>query len=154
MASTSADGARSTGTSSPRQRGSASSSGGRRQHEEVQRITTAPVGQRQHQQQRIGRYMVSMGIRTACFVLALVVASFSIWAMWVCLVLAIVLPYFAVLAANAGRETVRATTTQVTPVAQPALAAPTSEEPLVGEVREPGAPSQARQDGEPWRGAA
>ena len=84
----------------------------------MQRITTAPVGQRQHQHQQIGRYLISMGIRTACFVLAIFVPS--PWR-WVLVALAVVLPYIAVLVANAGRETPRPTTTQVTAPPQPAL---------------------------------
>ncbi|WP_298991090.1 DUF3099 domain-containing protein [uncultured Pseudokineococcus sp.] len=105
----------------------------------VQRITTAPVGQRQHQQQQIGRYLWSMGIRTACFVVAIVLAQAGYMAlMWVFVTLAVVLPYIAVLVANAGRETVGPTTTQVTPPARPSITAapprPAAEPPLVGEV--------------------
>ncbi|MEJ5946025.1 DUF3099 domain-containing protein [Pseudokineococcus basanitobsidens] len=111
---------------------------GRRRPEEVQRITTAPVGQRQHQQQQIGRYLVSMGIRTACFVLFVVtyVSVGSAWS-WGFLAAAVVLPYIAVLAANAGRETVSPTTTGVTPAAARSLGAPRPQEPVVGEVYRP-----------------
>ncbi|GAA2020686.1 DUF3099 domain-containing protein [Pseudokineococcus marinus] len=105
----------------------------------MQRITTAPVGQRQHQHQQIGRYLWSMGVRTACFVVAIVLAQAGYMAlMWLFVALAVVLPYIAVLVANAGRETVGPTTTQVTPPAQPSITAapprPASEPPLVGEV--------------------
>ncbi|MEJ5867839.1 DUF3099 domain-containing protein [Pseudokineococcus sp. 5B2Z-1] len=105
----------------------------------VQRITTAPVGQRQHQHQQIGRYLWSMGVRTACFVVAIVLAQAGYMAlMWLFVALAVVLPYIAVLVANAGRETVGPTTTQVTPPARPSLTAapprPQPEPPLVGEV--------------------
>jgi hypothetical protein len=51
------------------------------------------------------RYLVSMGIRTACFVLALFLAGHAPW--WVVAILlvgALVLPYISVVIANGGRE--------------------------------------------------
>ena len=62
------------------------------------RITTAP---RSHQADiaiRQRRYLISMGIRTVCFLLAVV--SIGHWFMWV--FIAGVLPYVAVILANAG----------------------------------------------------
>jgi len=50
---------------------------------------------------RTVRYLISMGIRTACFLLLWVVPG--PWK-WVCVAGAVVLPLFAVLLANAGRE--------------------------------------------------
>ncbi len=47
------------------------------------------------------RYLVSMGVRTACFLLAVVVHGPL---RWVFVLAAIVLPYIAVVFANAGRE--------------------------------------------------
>jgi len=47
------------------------------------------------------RYLVSMGVRTACFLLAVVVHGPL---RWVFVLAAIVLPYLAVVFANAGRE--------------------------------------------------
>ena len=48
------------------------------------------------------RYFISMMIRTACFILTVVLPSpFR----WVALAGAVGLPYFAVVIANAGRET-------------------------------------------------
>jgi Flp pilus assembly protein TadB len=46
------------------------------------------------------RYLISMGIRTLCVVLAVVFMGH--WIMWVFAVGAIFLPYIAVVAANAG----------------------------------------------------
>src|SRR3954464_15450644 len=46
------------------------------------------------------RYLISMGIRTACFVAA--VFSIGHWYLWVFLVASLVLPYIAVVMANAG----------------------------------------------------
>ncbi|MHB1062997.1 MAG: DUF3099 domain-containing protein [Georgenia sp.] len=50
---------------------------------------------------RTVRYLVSMGIRTACLLLLFVVPY--PW-LWLCVVGAAVLPLLAVLVANAGRE--------------------------------------------------
>ncbi|WP_299036472.1 DUF3099 domain-containing protein [uncultured Pseudokineococcus sp.] len=133
----------------------------RRDDASVQRITTAPVGQRVHQQQQIGRYLLSMGVRTGCFVLAVLVAvsggSALMWLTWVLVGLAVVLPYVAVLVANAGRETVKPTSTQVTAPLQPALtSAPArpAEEPLVGHVAEGPRPGEGAQDvGATWSDA-
>lgn len=48
------------------------------------------------------RYLVSMSIRTICFVLAIVVSG---WLRWTFFAAALVLPYISVVLANAGRET-------------------------------------------------
>ena len=50
---------------------------------------------------RMHKYLISMTIRTICFVLAVV---FQGWLRWVFASAAMVLPYVAVLIANAGRE--------------------------------------------------
>lgn len=49
------------------------------------------------------RYLVSMTIRTVCFVLAIVTTG---WLRAIFFAAAVVLPYVAVVMANAGRETV------------------------------------------------
>jgi hypothetical protein len=70
--------------------------------------------------QREVRYLVSMGIRTACIVAAILVPYWPLRALFI--VGGLVLPYIAVVMANAGRETageVRA----VPPPARPELAA-------------------------------
>ncbi|WP_242453970.1 DUF3099 domain-containing protein [Bailinhaonella thermotolerans] len=56
---------------------------------------TADIGHRER------RYLIQMGIRTLCLVLAVVVDH---PVRWVFAVGAIVLPYFAVIFANGGRE--------------------------------------------------
>jgi Protein of unknown function (DUF3099) len=54
---------------------------------------------------RMKRYLISMSIRTVCFVLAVVLEG---WLRWTMAAAAIVLPYVAVVMANAGpRRTVR-----------------------------------------------
>ena len=68
---------------------------------EVHRITDAGVPLSVEQAGRIRRYLWSMGIRTLC-VLGAVLAP-SPWR-WILAVGAVVLPYLAVVMANAGRE--------------------------------------------------
>lgn len=47
---------------------------------------------------RMKQYLVTMGIRTGCFVLAFLTSG---WVRWTCVALAVVLPYIAVVFANA-----------------------------------------------------
>lgn len=50
---------------------------------------------------RTRRYLLSMGVRTACVLLAVVTVG---WLRWVFAVGAVLLPYVAVIFANGGRE--------------------------------------------------
>ena len=69
---------------------------------EIFDITSAPQALSAEQASRQKRYFISMMIRTLCFVLAVILPSpFR----WVALIGAVALPYFAVVIANAGRET-------------------------------------------------
>ncbi len=67
----------------------------------VQSITSVgrPLSEDVHD--RLVRYLISMTIRTGCFVGILFTEG---WLRWVMAVGAIVVPYVAVVAANAGRE--------------------------------------------------
>ncbi len=69
-----------------------------------QSITSAQSGLSIDQSARQRRYFISMMIRTACFVLTVILPSPY---RWIALVGALTLPYVAVIAANAGRETIR-----------------------------------------------
>jgi hypothetical protein len=70
----------------------------------AQSITDATVGLTSDQSARQRRYFISMMIRTACFILTVVLPSpFR----WIALVGALTLPYIAVIAANAGLETIK-----------------------------------------------
>lgn len=60
-------------------------------------ITSARAGRSADIRRREVRYLISMGIRTLCFVLAIVLPSPERWVM---VVGAFVLPYFAVVIAN------------------------------------------------------
>lgn len=64
------------------------------------RITTATRGPSADIDARQRRYLISMSIRTLCFVLAVV--SIGHWFLWIFLAASFVLPYIAVVMANAG----------------------------------------------------
>jgi hypothetical protein len=80
---------------------------------EVHRITTAQRSHSDDMDARIGRYLLSMLIRTVCFVMMFVVHG---WAVWVFALGAIFLPYVAVIMANAGRGRERVPDSSVIPV--------------------------------------
>lgn len=68
---------------------------------EVHAITTAGRPQSERSREKIRRYLITMGIRTACFIAAIVTEG---WVRWACIALAAVLPLIAVLLANAGGD--------------------------------------------------
>jgi Flp pilus assembly protein TadB len=70
-------------------------------------ISDVGVGLSKDQSARQRKYFISMMIRTFCFILAVVLPS--PWR-WVALIGAVTLPYIAVIAANAGRETIKSKT--------------------------------------------
>jgi hypothetical protein len=72
----------------------------RRREAEPVRITTAPQNPHDEIDARRRRYLVSMGVRTICFVGAVVVGDG--WLRWVLVVGAFVLPYVAVVMANSA----------------------------------------------------
>lgn len=63
-------------------------------------ITGAQVPLSEDQRQRTRRYLISMAIRTICFVGAIFASG---WLRWALVAGAVVLPYVAVVMANAGR---------------------------------------------------
>jgi hypothetical protein len=65
------------------------------------RITSAQTSHSERVRGRQTRYLISMGVRTACFVLAVVTDGAL---RWVFIIAAVVLPYFAVVVANASGE--------------------------------------------------
>ena len=76
----------------------------RKKQEVTQSITTAQSGLSLDQAARQRRYFISMMIRTACFILTVLLPSPY---RWIALAGALTLPYIAVIAANAGRETIK-----------------------------------------------
>lgn len=73
----------------------------RRSHEPVYRITSVGESGDASLTARQNRYLFSMGLRTVCFVAAVLVSG---WLQWTLAVAAVVLPYISVVVANAGRE--------------------------------------------------
>ena len=67
----------------------------------VYQITGARRGVRDDVDSRTKRYLISMSIRTVCFVAAVLADG---WLRWVLIFLALVLPYVSVVFANGGRE--------------------------------------------------
>ena len=76
----------------------------KKKQEATQSITTAQSGLSLDQAARQRRYFISMMIRTACFILTVLLPSPY---RWIALAGALTLPYIAVIAANAGRETIK-----------------------------------------------
>ena len=64
----------------------------------MQSVTSARSAADDDINARMKHYLVTMGIRTLCFVLAFVTQG---WVRWTCVALAVVLPYIAVVFANA-----------------------------------------------------
>lgn len=73
-----------------------------RREQQVFSITSASTSQSEEISKRQRRYAISMGIRTACFVLAVVFWSHVLWLAWVFIAGAVLLPYTSVILANAG----------------------------------------------------
>ncbi len=69
----------------------------RRRQPEAVRITSAPVSRKDELAHRQRRYVISMTIRTLCFIGAVVAHG---WLRWVLIAAAFILPYVAVVMAN------------------------------------------------------
>ena len=66
-------------------------------------ITDAEFSLSSEQRDRARRYFISMMLRTICFILTVLLPSPY---RWITLIFAVILPYFAVVIANADRESV------------------------------------------------
>ncbi len=66
----------------------------------VQSVTSAPQSAAEEQAQRMRRYLATMAFRVVCTILAIVASG---WLRWTLVAAAVVLPYFAVVMANAVR---------------------------------------------------
>ncbi|RHA40508.1 DUF3099 domain-containing protein [Cellulomonas rhizosphaerae] len=83
---------------------------------EIPRITSAPEPLADDVARRQKRYLIQMGIRVLCFAAAVVTwAHIPRWASVILIVGAVVLPYIAVILANAGRERRDGDTTFIDP---------------------------------------
>lgn len=88
--------------------------------EQVHSITGAAQGITEDQAPRTRRYLISMGIRTACVIAAIIVPG---WPRWVLIAGAVILPYIAVVAANAGQDRRTVAPPSVTLQSRPQLTA-------------------------------
>src|SRR5699024_6889173 len=84
---------------------------------EVHSITTAGRSHSEQTRERIRRYLITMGIRTACFAAAIFVQV--AWMRLLFLALAALLPVFAVLVANADGDSRRAEAEYIDPAGLP-----------------------------------
>ena len=89
-----------------------------RQDEPAQVVTTARESLAADQSFRTKRYLLTMGLRTVCFVLAVVTEG---WVRWVFAVGAVFLPWFAVVMANAVRPRAFGTPLEPGPPGQKAI---------------------------------
>lgn len=69
-------------------------------HDDPVLVTTAPVSPRDERRQRERRYLITMGVRVVAFVVAIVFATG--WVRVIAVILALLLPWVAVVLANAG----------------------------------------------------
>jgi len=91
-----------------------------RRTQPVASITSAPTSPMEDLAMRTRRYLWTMGVRTVCFIGAIVVPG---WPRWVLVAGAVLLPYLGVVGANAGRERVATTTLEPVTHAYAALPA-------------------------------
>jgi hypothetical protein len=85
---------------------------------DVVRITTAPESPEREMAHRQKRYMISMSIRTVCFVAAIIADG---WLRWVLVAAAFVLPYIAVVMANSATPRIEGTMPPGPPSGTPEL---------------------------------
>ena len=83
----------------------------------MQSVTSVPESLAEEQAGRIRRYLLTMAVRTVCFVLAAVTATQGApWWLWGSFAIAaILLPYVAVVLANAVRPRLPGSSAPVTP---------------------------------------
>ncbi|MBZ4486488.1 DUF3099 domain-containing protein [Microbacterium sp. cx-55] len=69
-----------------------------------QSATSLPRAPREDEGSRVTKYMITMGIRIACFIAMALVTPYG-WYTWVFAAGAVFLPYIAVVIANVGEDT-------------------------------------------------
>jgi hypothetical protein len=121
-------------------------------HVQVFRITGARTGLQEDVRARQRRYVISMSIRTVSVLLAVALWNVERYVAIVALVLGLVLPYIAVVIANAGRENApKLPSTFVTMPTKPMITAPRSTEDGFAKAapRDPADPAADTADGAP-----
>ena len=84
----------------------------REQPPAAQSVTTVATSPGEDRSRRVKQYLFTMSLRTVCFMLAIVTEG---WMRWVFAAGAVVLPFFAVVAANAVAPRVAGRARPVTP---------------------------------------
>jgi hypothetical protein len=107
----------------------------------VYSITGAATPHSDDLDSRIRRYLISMGIRTVCVLLVLVVHS---PVRWVFAILAVVLPYIAVVMANVARRHTEPPPTPVSRVSLPGDVSESGYSPSSDSVPEPPHPQSQK----------
>lgn len=79
---------------------------------EIQSISTAGRSQSDEISERTRKYLITMGVRTVCFLAACLTRG---WFQIVCIALTVILPYIAVIAANTAKRRTAPTPTFVDP---------------------------------------
>lgn len=93
----------------------------------VPAVTSLPQSPQAEADHRVRRYALTMTIRIVCFALMMFVQPYG-WYTWVFALAAAVLPYIAVVFANAGSDSTE--TTAESPVQQLEAPAPAAAEPV------------------------
>ncbi|WP_241245866.1 DUF3099 domain-containing protein [Microbacterium sp. 4R-513] len=115
----------------------------------AQSATSLPQAPRDEVGARSTRYLITMGIRVACFILMVVITPYS-WYTWIFAAGAVFLPYIAVVMANVGedgRRVRREAPERALPSATPAL--PREENPRVIRLEEQRPLAASSDDGVP-----
>lgn len=99
---------------------------------DVPAVTSLPQSPREEGDHRVRRYAITMTIRIVCFALMALVQPYG-WYTWVFAIAAAVLPYIAVVFANAGSDSTE--TAAESPLQEIEAPAPAPERP------EPSAPA-------------
>ncbi|MGX1702403.1 DUF3099 domain-containing protein [Microbacterium sp. NPDC055357] len=89
-----------------------------------QSATSLPASPHDDTSDRAKHYLITMGVRVACFVLMVAITPYG-WYTWVLGAAAVFLPYFAVVTANVSKSTNR-TTSESPELALPSQASPTA----------------------------
>jgi len=101
---------------------------------DVFNVTAAQRSLSQEQMGRTRKYLFSMAIRTGCLIAAIFVPG---WPRWVLIAGAVVLPYVAVVIANAGQDKDTAGDLGVAPGIQTALPASDTSKVITGIIHDP-----------------
>ncbi len=100
-------------------------------------VFNVTAAQRSLSQEQIGRtrkYLFSMAIRTGCVIAAIFIPG---WPRWVLIAGAVVLPYVAVVIANAGQESDAVGDLGVVPEVQKSLPSSGSSKVITGIIHDP-----------------